>query len=45
MQFNVSKDSVNMLELLSKSTELRRLAYVIAAMVWVILLIKAIRWW
>lgn len=45
MQFNVNRDFVNMLELLSKSTELRRLAYVIAAMAWIILLIKAIRWW
>lgn len=45
MQFNVNKEFVNMLELIAKNRELRRFAYTIAVMFWIILLIKTIRWW
>ena len=45
MDFNVNKEFVNMLELIAKSRELRRFAYVVFTMTWLLFLIRTIRWW
>jgi hypothetical protein len=34
-----------MLDLLSKSKELRQLAYTLFTMLWIVMVIKTVRWW